>query len=264
VQADLHVHTEWSYDGPNGSMERSCERAIEIGLPAIAFTDHADFVKVHPDQYCVDIVGYLDAVERCRAKFTGLRILSGVELGEPHWFPDETNAILSAGKLDQVLGSVHCVRLHGREVDASQFPGLSETDFDVAVRSYFEETLAMLDSPHPFSTVAHLDYPKRYWQPGRASYKEADYEEMLRAILVATAKRGCALEVNTTRGGGEMKLCPGLTVLRWWREVGGTAVSFASDAHDPSKIAAGFELAAEVVEAAGFKPSAEPTALWRR
>src|SRR5207244_1462884 len=197
---DLHVHTEWSYDGPNGSMERSCERAIEIGLPAIAFTDHADFVKVHPDQYCVDIVGYLDAVERCRAKFTGLRILSGVELGEPHWF----------------------------------------------------------------STVAHLDYPKRYWQPGRAPYKESDYEEMLRAILVATAKRGCALEVNTTRGGGETKLCPGLTVLRWWREVGGAAVSFASDAHDPSKIAAGFELAAEVVEAAGFKPSAEPTALWRR
>jgi len=30
-------------------MERSCERALEPGLPAIAFTDHADFVKVHAD-----------------------------------------------------------------------------------------------------------------------------------------------------------------------------------------------------------------------
>ncbi|TMF40082.1 MAG: histidinol-phosphatase, partial [Chloroflexi bacterium] len=34
---DLHVHTEWSYDGRRGSMERSCERAIELGLPAVAF-----------------------------------------------------------------------------------------------------------------------------------------------------------------------------------------------------------------------------------
>ncbi len=79
-------------------MEKSCERALEIGLPAIAFTDHADFVKVNPGQYCVDIVGYLDAVERCRTTFKGLRIHSGVELGEPHWFLEETRQVLSAGK----------------------------------------------------------------------------------------------------------------------------------------------------------------------
>src|SRR5947209_18932944 len=81
-------------------MDRSCERAIELGLPAIAFTDHADFVKVHQDQYCVDIAGYLDSVDRCRAKYPGLRILSGVELGEPHWFTKETADILAAGPLD--------------------------------------------------------------------------------------------------------------------------------------------------------------------
>src|SRR2546423_11705873 len=95
-------------------MGSSCASTIELGLPAIAFTDHADFVKVHPDQYCVDIVGYLGAVDRCRAKFTGLRILSGVELGEPHWFPKETAAILGAGRLDNVLGSVHCIKLDGQ------------------------------------------------------------------------------------------------------------------------------------------------------
>src|SRR5256885_104542 len=136
-------------------MERSCERAIELGLPAIAFTDHADFVKVHPDQYCVDIVGYLEEVERCRAKFKNLRILSGVELGEPHWFPEETAAILAAGPLERVLGSVHCVRIDGNVVDGS-------------------------------------------------------------------------------------------------------------DAHDPDRIAAGFEHARQMVEAAGFKPAKDPTHFWRR
>ncbi|TMG22588.1 MAG: PHP domain-containing protein [Chloroflexi bacterium] len=199
---DYHVHTEWSYDAPHGSMERSCEKALEIGLPAIAFTDHADFVTVNPGQYCVDIVGYLEAVERCRSKFKGLRIHSGVELGEPHWFLEETRRVLSAGKLDHVLGSVHCVRLGDRIIDASQLSKSPDVDPGAFAHAFFTETLAMM--------------------------------------------------------------CPSQTVLGWWRELGGAAISFGSDAHDPAKVAAGFEQAAEMVEAVGFKPAAEPTALWRR
>ena len=238
-------------------MEKSCERALEIGLPAIAFTDHADFVKVHPGQYCVDIVGYLEAVERCRTKFKSLRIHSGVELGEPHWFPEETRRVLGAGKLDHILGSVHCVRLRDRVIDAGQLSKLPDVDPVIFTQSYFAETLAMIEGGQPFQTLAHLDYPKRYW-PG---YREEDFEEQLRAILAAAAGRDLVLEVNTTRGD---VICPSLPVLRWWHEAGGKAVSFGSDAHDPAKIAAGFEQASELVEAAGFKPAAEPTALWRR
>ena len=63
-------------------MERSCERALQIGLPAIAFTEHADWVTIHEGQHSVDVHGYLAGVERCRQQFKGLRILSGVELGE--------------------------------------------------------------------------------------------------------------------------------------------------------------------------------------
>ena len=59
-------------------------------------------------------------------------------------------------------------------------------------------------------------------------------------------------------------LCPGHIVLRWWREAGGQAVSFGSDAHDPDKIAAGFEPARQMVESLGFKPAKDPTDYWRR
>src|SRR5947207_14416174 len=181
-------------------MERSCERAIELGLAAIAFTDHADFVKVHEDQYCVDIAGYLDSVERCRAKFTGLRILSGVELGEPHWFPEETAAVLSAGPLDNVLGSVHCVKLDGDIVDASQLRERSGVDLAAATREYFAEVLAMIEAGQPFETLAHLDYPKRYWAESAPPYKEQHFEGEIRAVLRAAARTGRVLEVNTTRG----------------------------------------------------------------
>jgi histidinol-phosphatase (PHP family) len=242
-------------------MERSCERAIEVGLPAIAFTEHADWALVHEGQHAVDIAGYLDAIERCRAKFKDLRILTGVELGEPHWFPKETAEVLAAGPLDQVHGSIHCIRLGGRLIDASQFRERPGIDFHEAVKEYFHETLAMVESGQPFETLAHLDYPKRYWLDGLAPYREEDYEAEIRAILVAAAHTGRVLEVNTTRG---RTLCPDITVVRWWREVGGQAVQYGSDAHQPDKVAEGFTVATQMVEAAGFKPSPDPTGLWRR
>ena len=242
-------------------MERSCERALEVGLPAIAFTEHADWALVHQGQHSVDIEGYFEAVERCRSKFKNLRILTGVELGEPHWYPSETAEVLSAGPLDRVHGSIHCIRLGGEMLDASQFRKHKDLDFPAAVREYFRETLAMIDSGQPFETLAHLDYPKRYWREGLAPYREQDYEEPIRAILAAAARTGRVLEVNTTRGD---TLCPDLKVVRWWREAGGQAVSFGSDAHQPDKVAAGFAIAMQMVESAGFRPSPEPTALWRR
>jgi histidinol-phosphatase (PHP family) len=242
-------------------MERSCERALEVGLPAIAFTEHADWALVHQGQHAVDIVGYFEAVERCRTKFKGLRILTGVELGEPHWFPSEVAEVLASGPLDHVHGSIHCIRLDGELLDASQFRDHPGIDFPRAVREYFRETLAMVDGGQAFETLAHLDYPKRYWQDGLAPYREQDYEAEIRAILVAAARTGRVLEVNTTRGS---TLCPDITVVRWWREVGGQAVQYGSDAHQPDTIAEGFKQATQMVEAAGFKPARDPMALWRR
>jgi histidinol-phosphatase (PHP family) len=242
-------------------MERSCQRAIEVGLPAIAFTEHAEWNQVHPGQHSVDITGYFDAIEQCRAKFKHLRILSGVELGEPHWFPAETAQVLAAGPLDQVLGSIHCIHFEGGLLDASQFRERDGLDFPAAVREYFRETLAMLECGLPFETLAHIDYPKRYWLAELGTYREEDYEAEIRAVLAAAARTGRVLEVNTTRG---RILCPDITVVRWWREVGGQAVQYGSDAHDPDKIAEGFTLATQMVEAAGFKPAKDPMALWRR
>lgn len=258
---DLHVHTEWSWDAPRGDMERSCARALEIGLSAIAFTEHADWALVHEGQHPVDIEGYLDAIDRCRLKFPGLRILTGIELGEPHWFPKETEAILAAGPIDQVLGSVHSIHFDGGTLDASQFRSREGIDFPAAVHEYFGEVLLLVESGLPFEVLAHLDYPKRYWLDGAAPYRDKDYEDEIRAILRAAARTGRVLEVNTTRG---QTLCPDLTVVRWWRELGGQAVQYGSDAHQPDKVAEGFQVATQMVESAGFKPAKDPLSLWRR
>ncbi|WP_328988475.1 hypothetical protein OG394_19855 [Kribbella sp. NBC_01245] len=43
LPADDAVHSEWSWDALAGSMAATCARAVEVGLPALAFTEHADF-----------------------------------------------------------------------------------------------------------------------------------------------------------------------------------------------------------------------------
>src|SRR4051812_35550746 len=109
LPADGHVHSEWSWDAADGSMERTCERAVALGLPAVAFTEHADHgtwliltgdleayrklrVATTPDGVVtpapLDLSGYLECVERCRDRFPELTIITGVELGEPHWHAD--------------------------------------------------------------------------------------------------------------------------------------------------------------------------------
>jgi histidinol-phosphatase (PHP family) len=239
--------------------------ALEYGLPGIAFTDHADFVAVHHGQRELDVKGYLECIERCRSLFGDLRILSGVELGEPHLYPERAAAVLAVGRLDRVLGSVHCIQVDGRPRDMSE-PGLMTTEAASRhFRAYLAEVLALAQSGQPFEVLAHLDYPRRYGPHDMLPLHETDFEEEYRAVLREAAQRETVLEVNTTRGAGVQRgLCPGPKVIGWWREVGGACVSFGSDSHEPSRIAAGFAAAAAVVEAAGFRPVADPTGHWRR
>jgi histidinol-phosphatase (PHP family) len=260
------VHTQFSWDAPRGDMEATCRKAIDIGLPAIAFTDHADYVQgVHAGMHRLDIHAYHREVERCRTLFPGLRILSGVEVGEAHRFPAETGALLAAGPLDRVLGSVHCFTWAGELMDGSQLGRLTVGETPAALRAYFDELLALVRSSQPFAVLAHLDYPKRYWPHAELPYCEDEYEEEIRAVLRGAAARGSVLELNTTRGVEPHRgLCPGRPVLGWWVEEGGRAVSMGSDAHDPERIARGFELAGELAEAAGFQPNDDPADYWRR
>ena len=107
LAAESHVHSEWSWDAPDGSMERTCARAVNLGLPAIAFTEHVDYATwaatasdfderlqglIRPDGTLsppeLDLSGYLECVQRCRDRFRELEVFTGVELGEPHRHSD--------------------------------------------------------------------------------------------------------------------------------------------------------------------------------
>ena len=233
-------------------MEQTCARAVAIGLPAVAFTDHADYITDAPE---LDLDGYLERLQRCRDKFPDLQILSGVELGEPHWHFAAAATLLEAGQFDRVLGSLHGLPL-GQEI--AEMPTLYEQRpaADV-VRAYLAEIPRLIEGFDGFSVLAHLDYPLRYWPSEAGPFDPGAFQEELRDVLRILAGTGRVLEINTSRA-----LSPEIT--RWWYEEGGTAVSFGSDAHDPASIAHRFTEAAAMAEAIGFRPGRHLCDYWPR
>jgi histidinol-phosphatase (PHP family) len=279
VPPDNHVHTEWSWDAAAGSMEASCARALELGLSSIAFTEHVDATRwvltaeaqglMPParigadgrfDPLSLDTDGYVACVQRCRDRFPDLRILTGVELGEPHWFEDQSRALLSAAGFDRVLGSLHSLPLDDGPWLVDHLFWASAPDGatpDVVVRSYLHETLRMIESSDLFEVLAHIDYPVRGWPAAAGTFEPADFEDEYRAVLRALAGSGRVLEVNT-------RLPMPAEIVGWWYAAGGAAVSFGSDAHQPSLVGHGFADASAMVEAHGFRPGRDPYDFWRR
>src|SRR2546427_4613703 len=103
-------------------MERSCERALEIGLPAIAFTEHADWALVHKGQHPVDIGGDPNPGERRPARFPQPRLLTRVALGGAPPFPKETPENLAARPPHPGPRAVHNLQLDGGILAARHLP----------------------------------------------------------------------------------------------------------------------------------------------
>ncbi|MGR7025676.1 PHP domain-containing protein [Geodermatophilus sp. URMC 62] len=271
MMTDNHVHSEWSYDTTDAaSMDLACQRAVQVGLPAVAFTEHLDFAAwtrgdaaasealtlCYPEYTRdLDITGYLRCLEACRARYPDLLILSGVEMGEPHRFSASVERALGSADFQRVLGSVHVVPHEGRLLPVEHLFDSLAVDEVMAI--YFDELLELIDSSVPFQVLAHMDYPRRYL-PAGARYRESDFEGEYRAVFRALAQSGRVLEINT------LSPVPEPAVLSWWSQEGGTGVSFGSDAHVPERVGQHFHRVADMAERAGFRPGKRPHHFWWR
>lgn len=281
LPGDNHVHSEWSWDTVAGSMEAACERAIKMGVPSVAFTEHWDLTRwvippavksamqVHGhlvdddgrlNPPPLDVEGYFASLETCRARFPDLRIITGVELGEPHWFPSEVRDLLAAGAFERTLGSQHSFLVDGEPWIVSDLdgpsapPGWSPSDI---VRAHLLETIEMIRSCDDFVVLAHVDYAVRHWPAGADRFPYGTFEEEFRAVLGALERSGRILEVNTA-------IPMSSRIVRWWYEAGGERVSVGSDAHSPEAVARNFADVADMIESVGFRPTPDPYGFWRR
>ena len=158
-----------------------------------------------------------------------------------------------AGSFERVLGSLHAIVDDGLLVAAD---GPRRLDPDDLMRRYLGELLTLVETSDVFEVLAHADFPRRNW-PSQVVFEEKAFEEEYRAVFHALAAGDRVLELNTRSPLWSS------TLIGWWIEEGGRALSFGSDAHVPDRVGARFASAVDVAEAAGFRAGRDVYDFWR-
>lgn len=246
---DYHLHTRDSADSTE-AMDRVCERAVELKLDEICFTEHYD-----TDPYDIGYAHYDDAryerrLAAARARFGDqLVIRKGLELDFQSRYAGQLAERLSGGRFDYLIGSVHCVFgvMVSRAVIERGFPP------DEVYRAYFDEIRGLIATGLP-NCLGHLDYVRKLLWRELAGYRYGEYERQMRDIVERLVRAEIGLEVNTRNfGPGGQPMVPGVDVLTMYREAGGRIVTLGSDAHQAWQVARGFPEACRMLSQAGFR-----------
>ena len=251
---DMHTHTDCSHDSrqPIGEL---CAAAVAAGMAGVAVTNHSDTPYSHEHG---DFARLERSIRTCREaaqQYAGqLEILSGVEIGEPLWHPENTRTVLGLGEYDVVLASVHgqledgvCVYLGDRDI-----PAWSKTRLDGYLRRYLSD-LAEAAETADYDILAHLDIPLRYIN-GKAGHgmELQNYADLVDTVLRTVIRRGKTLEVNTSGLAAGWRCMPELAVMQRYYELGGRRISVGSDAHASANVACGLAQTVQQLQAIGF------------
>ncbi|MBN1994729.1 MAG: histidinol-phosphatase HisJ family protein [Anaerolineae bacterium] len=250
ITTDYHVHSTFSSDGRHPPAIL-CQRALDVGLKEIAITEHAEWHAGISQQGFPQVTEYFAAIEQCRVRFEplGLTIHAGVELGNPHQYPQEAKALLAAYPFDVVIGSLHW--LYGENIHLESC--FAKRSPDDVYADYFTE-LERMAANFELDFVAHFD--RIIWRGTLmgATFDPQPLEPVIQQALATIARRGQALELNTrylthTPSWNEALV----TMLRWFRLAGGARIVVNSDAHRAEEIGRNLGLAQEILVRAGFK-----------
>ena len=193
-------------------MVNTCRRAVEIGLPAVAFTEHVDFTDWARSRPPADVGARVGT--RKRVLPGRRRRVPGQHREVPPRVPRAAHPVGHRGRRAAPLrgqrrrgAAVGRLRPRARlaALDRARRPaGLRQPRVPVAARrrgrarDYFAELLRLVEGSDVFEVLAHCDYPRRYWPAApRGEYREADFEEEYRTVFRALASSGRPLELNT-------------------------------------------------------------------
>ena len=253
--ADFHLHTHHSGDSP-APMGDLVNRAVELGLSDICFTDHLDLDYPQYDDlpegaFDLDFKAYHDEVSFFQDKFKDrINIGYGVEIGMQPQVAKENSEIVKRENFDFVIASIHLI--DQKDPYYPEFwPGHDPSD---VLRHYFEITLENLLLFDDYDVLGHIDYLVRYVPKG-TEYSYAKYSDVIDAILLHIIKKDKGLDFNSKAVskpayGGNPNPHP--DVLKRYKELGGRIITFGSDAHTPDAIAGSFDKMRDIAISCGF------------
>lgn len=253
IQYDYHLHSDFSGDceTPAGRM---ADRALELGLSGLCFTEHYD--KDYPAydvDFTLDFDSYFEKMADLKRRYDGrLQICAGMEFGMMKHLPPELARLLRTYPFDFVIASMHLVERKDPYYP-DFFEGRSERE---AYETFFQaeyETLKCFPASD-YDTLGHMDFVVRYGPNQNKYYSYEAYADCIDPILRHLIENGKCLEVNTGGfhyGLGEPNPCSG--VLRRYRELGGELITVGSDAHTPESLCCDFGRAAALLTELGFR-----------
>jgi histidinol-phosphatase (PHP family) len=246
---DYHVHTEFSGDCST-PMEVIINRAAELGLKEVVFTDHVDFEYPNKDiDFEVDFEKYTKVLEKLKTKYKGIDILMGIEVGYQPYLNERINQLLSSYEFDFVICSIHIshgVELHNGEL----FKGRSQKE---GYRAYFESLKYLIENFENFDVLGHLDYIVRYGDFQNKTIRYEDHKNILDEILSMIIKKGKGIELNTSGLRYNLNsMHPSREILKRYLELGGRIITIGSDAHVLKHLYADFDKAIVELKEIGY------------
>lgn len=253
---DMHIHSNNSFDAIS-TVDELCLRAIEQGLYAIAITDHCEAPMIKDGKKSK--YGYFDElipssvadVINARKKYGDkIKILCGIELGEPMHDIKCTEKALLYGNFDFVIASVH--NLRGMD-DFYYLDYNDENIIDNILKLYFAE-LAETASFEHFDTLAHLTYPLRYIVSKTGKFPDlTKYHNQIDEIFKILIKNNNALEINVSGLFKELNATlPDDNLIKRYRELGGKYITIGTDSHSADCVGKGIKEGIEIAKKCGF------------
>lgn len=254
ILSDTHLHSDNSFDAEN-TVLRMCQSALERGISIVAITDHmeAPEIKLGARSVFGDMVKQISkSVEEASIanELMGdkLRVLSGMELGEPMHEPKLTKKAMAIGDFDFILASIHNIR------DTEDFYYLDYNSVDIKdlLTRYFDELLETAQNAD-FDSLAHLTYPMRYILERTDIRPDLDdYAEVIDKILNTLIERDKALEINTSTIRKIGIPMPDIKIIKRFKELGGKYITIGSDAHKCEFVGCDIEKGIEIAKTCGF------------
>jgi histidinol-phosphatase (PHP family) len=238
IQCDYHLHTPLCQHA-TGPMEAYVERAIELGLREVGFSDHNPLPRGFSANVRMkesELEYYVRRVVDLQYQYRGkIDVLLGLELDYVQGLEDYLAQQIAAYPWDYILGSVHYLDPECRIGSwTKNYPG----SIDEHYGRYFQ-LVRQLAQSGLCDIIAHIDVVKRCGKmPTEAGWAELD------KTLQLIAGTGLCIEVNTSgyrhpELANDPQPYPGLPYV-------GTAVALGipltvnSDAHAPEQVGTKF------------------------
>ncbi|MFX1254957.1 MAG: histidinol-phosphatase HisJ family protein [Promethearchaeota archaeon] len=251
---DSHVHTNHSFDS-NTSMTKYCQRAIQLGLKKITFTNHLDFDPEDISYGYYDYEKIQKDISQVQAQFPTLKVLHGVEITYQTECHKVIQEFLQNHDFDYVIGSVHILDFDNKKFFIT-LPGVRKAYLNYSMTGFIRLYYILMEkliTSSLFDVIGHFDVLRRYVPPTWDNIRE-ESSEFARKCLKKAINCNIGLEVNCSgfrHGLGEPY--PARELLMDYFNLGGKDITLGSDAHSASHLANFFEEGTQIIRKIGFK-----------